>query len=172
MPAWKVDFPLGTLLCRANAVSIMTGNELFTQHIHALPCRAPELLGGSAKVAGWAADVWAFGAILVHLLSGEVPYQGCGNLQQLLVASCVERTMPLLPADPQVPDSRVWDWLHGLLCLRRALLRLLTCICCNERQRLGPGWVEDPCKHLLQILHRCLLWVSAALPPGNALQGG
>ncbi|KAK9808083.1 hypothetical protein WJX73_004299 [Symbiochloris irregularis] len=67
--------------------------------------RAPELLGGSAKVQGWAADVWALGAILIHLLSGQVPYQGCGTRQRLQLALCVERTMPLLPADPQVPDT-------------------------------------------------------------------
>lgn len=74
--------------------------------------RAPEVLGGSAKVVGGAADVWALGALLFHLLTGEVPYQGCGTLQQLLVALCVEGTMPLLPADPQVWsfwEVQIWE---------------------------------------------------------------
>ena len=56
---------------------------------------APEQLNPEAGL-GPKADIWAFGATLVHMLSGSPPYAG-SNLAQIALKVAVQRQQPELP---------------------------------------------------------------------------
>lgn len=65
------------------------------QFIGSLPWAAPEQAEGSASKVDLRTDVYALGAILYQMLTGQMPYELTGNARELL-----DRIMTVTPAPP------------------------------------------------------------------------
>lgn len=57
---------------------------------------APELYDPKGKITD-KVDVWALGCILVEVFGGPLPYDDCGNVQQILAKVLIEKACPHIP---------------------------------------------------------------------------
>ena len=73
-------------------------------------CRAPEQVDADCGLRGTHTDVWGFATCILHLATGQLPYQGLTQMQ-MVSAMLKGRT-------PEVPNS-LPDWLQQAL--RQAL---------------------------------------------------
>jgi serine/threonine protein kinase len=110
---------------------------------------APEVARGEMRDAGPAVDVYALGAILYELLTGQVPFRG-STLEVL------DRIRSAAPVSPRALRPEIPPGLESI-CLR----------CLEKTAKARPGSARHLADELLGILQGGLESVAVAAPPGS-----
>ena len=58
-------------------------------------CRAPEQVDAEFGLSGTHTDVWGFATCILHLATGQLPYQGLSQAQ--MVSAMLDRSPPEVP---------------------------------------------------------------------------
>ena len=90
--------------CEVTACSLLDLSVSWLPVIYA--CRAPEQVDAEFGDSGTHTDVWGFAACMLHLATGQLPYQGLTQMQ--MVSAMFKKHAP------EVPDS-LPDWLQQIL---------------------------------------------------------
>ena len=96
MQTWRI------VICRW----LMPGCTVWHWFILPDVCRAPEQVDADFGLRGTHSDVWGFATCVLHLATGQLPYEGRTHTQ--MVSAMLKRQAPVVPAG--VPK-----WMQNLL---------------------------------------------------------